>query len=313
MGRRGSVIHTARGLVYAEPVTDALGLINGVDLAVTYDVSVSGRQLAVSALTLLPGATITAADLTEAVANMPVGLGPDIVHVCPKMTLSATYRPTVSALRAAGIPKSARQAWYFDAGSNEFRRLTPAAPCGADRGEQSAPMLDDSLLSILVCPADRGPLMLVDQTMLYNPRLRRAYRIDDGIPVLLIDEARDVDDDDEHARFTAARPLRQIPGEVALQVRRDGLRDLLGRQRRERLDLHDVASHDHAHQLRRDELDADPARARGIVNARSDFRDDNFLQERASQIHLAAEQQRPQRRDQSRSHFRIPDRQQHRR
>lgn len=60
-------------------------------------------------------------------------------------------------------------------------------------------MLDDSLLSILVCPADRGPLMLVDQE-LYNPRLRRAYRIDDGIPVLLIDEARDVDDD-EHARF----------------------------------------------------------------------------------------------------------------
>jgi len=61
-------------------------------------------------------------------------------------------------------------------------------------------MIDDSLLSILVCPADRGPLVLVDDELLYNPRLRRAYRIDDGIPVLLIDEARDVDDD-EHARF----------------------------------------------------------------------------------------------------------------
>jgi uncharacterized protein YbaR (Trm112 family) len=70
-------------------------------------------------------------------------------------------------------------------------------------------MLDDSLLSILVCPADRGPLMLVDRDgvqLLYNPRLRRAYRIDNGIPVLLIDEARDVDDD-EHARLMArARP-----------------------------------------------------------------------------------------------------------
>ena len=64
-------------------------------------------------------------------------------------------------------------------------------------------MLDDSLLRILVCPADRGPLTLVDDPdgqLLYNPRLRRAYRIDDGIPVLLIDEARDVDDD-EHARL----------------------------------------------------------------------------------------------------------------
>ena len=66
-------------------------------------------------------------------------------------------------------------------------------------------MLDDSLLSILVCPADRGSLMLVDQggsQLLYNPRLRRAYRIEDGIPVLLVDEARDVGDD-EHARLTA--------------------------------------------------------------------------------------------------------------
>jgi len=70
-------------------------------------------------------------------------------------------------------------------------------------------VVDDSLLSILVCPADRGPLILVDDAdgqLLYNPRLRRAYRIDDGIPVLLIDEARDVDDD-EHARLMArARP-----------------------------------------------------------------------------------------------------------
>ena len=125
-GRRGSVVHTKRGIVYAEPVTDALGLITGVDLAVTYDVPVGGRQLAVSALTLMPGATITAADLTEAVASMPVGRGPDIVHVVPELPLNpTTYRPTVSALRAAGIPKAGRQAWYFDSGSNEFRRLTP--------------------------------------------------------------------------------------------------------------------------------------------------------------------------------------------
>ncbi len=125
MGRRGGVIGTRRGLVYPEPVTDALGCINGVDLAVTYNVPVGDEQAAVSAVTLLPGASITAADLTEAVANIPVGLGPDIVQVCPDLPLSATYRPTVSALRAAGIPKSGRQAWYFDADSNEFRRMTP--------------------------------------------------------------------------------------------------------------------------------------------------------------------------------------------
>jgi putative long chain acyl-CoA synthase len=125
-GRRGSEVHTSRGMVYAELVTDALGLINGVDLAATYSVSVGTQQVAVSAVALLPGATITAADLTEAVAGMPVGREPDIVHVVADLPLSpTTYRPSVSALRAAGIPKPGRQAWYFDAGSNEFRRLTP--------------------------------------------------------------------------------------------------------------------------------------------------------------------------------------------
>ena len=64
------------------------------------------------------------------------------------------------------------------------------------------------LLSILVCPADRGPLLLVDsgdEELLYNPRLRRAYRIEDGIPVLLVDEATEVSDD-EHARLMAQAP-----------------------------------------------------------------------------------------------------------
>ncbi len=64
-----------------------------------------------------------------------------------------------------------------------------------------ANVIDETLLSILVCPSDRGPLLLVDQ-VLYNPRLRRAYRIDDGIPVLLVDEATEVGDD-EHARLMA--------------------------------------------------------------------------------------------------------------
>lgn len=126
LGRRGSVVHTERGLVYSDAVTDALGLINGVDLAVTYNVPFGNQEVAVSAVTLLPGASITAADLTDAFADMPVGLGPDIVHVVPEMALSATYRPTVSALRAAGIPKSGRHAWYFDTASEHYRKLTPA-------------------------------------------------------------------------------------------------------------------------------------------------------------------------------------------
>lgn len=64
--------------------------------------------------------------------------------------------------------------------------------------------LDATLLSLLACPQDKGPLQLVrDDTgsrVLYNPRLRRAYPIENGIPVLLVDEAREVSDA-EHSAF----------------------------------------------------------------------------------------------------------------
>ncbi|RZT14476.1 uncharacterized protein YbaR (Trm112 family) [Mycobacterium sp. BK558] len=62
--------------------------------------------------------------------------------------------------------------------------------------------LDGALLSLLVCPEDRGPLLYVDDC-LYNPRLHRKYRIEDDIPVLLVDEAVTVDDD-EHRRLASA-------------------------------------------------------------------------------------------------------------
>ena len=50
--------------------------------------------------------------------------------------------------------------------------------------------LDPKLLEILACPRDKGPLeYLEDEQVLVNPRLKIAYRIDDGIPVMLSDEA----------------------------------------------------------------------------------------------------------------------------
>lgn len=61
-------------------------------------------------------------------------------------------------------------------------------------------MLDQRLRDILVCPEDRGPLLLAGD-VLYNPRLRRAYRIEAGVPVLLVDEAITIDDDAEHQRL----------------------------------------------------------------------------------------------------------------
>lgn len=50
--------------------------------------------------------------------------------------------------------------------------------------------LDAKLLEILACPEDKGPLYYIeDLSILYNPRLQRAYRVRDDIPVMLIEEA----------------------------------------------------------------------------------------------------------------------------
>lgn len=63
--------------------------------------------------------------------------------------------------------------------------------------------LDAQLLEILACPDDKGPLLyLADEDALYNPRLKRRYAVRDDIPIMLIDEAETVSDE-EHARILA--------------------------------------------------------------------------------------------------------------
>jgi uncharacterized protein YbaR (Trm112 family) len=57
--------------------------------------------------------------------------------------------------------------------------------------------LDPKLLEILACPEDKGPLLYFeDESALYNPRLKRRYAVRDDIPIMLIDEAETVDDNE---------------------------------------------------------------------------------------------------------------------
>ena len=68
--------------------------------------------------------------------------------------------------------------------------------------------LDRRLLEVLACPEDKGPLWYFeDEEILYNPRLRRVFVIDNGIPVLLIDESKQVSDD-EHQRLASKNEKR---------------------------------------------------------------------------------------------------------
>ncbi|HEX6167995.1 MAG TPA: Trm112 family protein [Acidimicrobiales bacterium] len=65
--------------------------------------------------------------------------------------------------------------------------------------------LDTQLLEILACPEDKGPLLYFpDEDTLYNPRLRRRYAIREDIPIMLIDEAETVDDDEHQRLLTKA-------------------------------------------------------------------------------------------------------------
>ena len=63
---------------------------------------------------------------------------------------------------------------------------TPAEP---------APALDRNLLDILVCPVTRGPLEYdAARNELISRQLGMAFPIRQGVPVMLVDEARDLED-----------------------------------------------------------------------------------------------------------------------
>jgi putative long chain acyl-CoA synthase len=129
VANRDGVIHTAEGPVFAATVNDAVGRLDAVDMAVTYAVKLdgeAGEMVAVTALSLRPGGSVPAADLSDALDELAVGDAPGIVHVVADMTLTATYRPLAGPLQQQGIPKPSRNAWYRDPDTHRYKRLTAA-------------------------------------------------------------------------------------------------------------------------------------------------------------------------------------------
>ena len=73
----------------------------------------------------------------------------------------------------------------------------------SDDGSQNGPMedleaatgIDPKLLEILVCPLTKGPLQYDPKAQeLISQQARLAYPIREGIPIMLVDEARSIDD-----------------------------------------------------------------------------------------------------------------------
>jgi uncharacterized protein YbaR (Trm112 family) len=67
-------------------------------------------------------------------------------------------------------------------------------------------VMDAKLLDLLVCPVTKGPLVYVRETQeLVSRGARLAYPIRDGIPIMLENEARALDET-ELERLAPARP-----------------------------------------------------------------------------------------------------------
>lgn len=64
--------------------------------------------------------------------------------------------------------------------------------------------IDPRLMEILVCPLSHAPLVEVDGWLVStDPETRRRYPIQDGIPVMLEDEAETMPEDEWRAALSA--------------------------------------------------------------------------------------------------------------
>lgn len=62
---------------------------------------------------------------------------------------------------------------------------------GAGPGDGAAGSLDHNLLAVLVCPLTRGPLRYDPAAEeLISDEAQLAYPVRDGVPVMLVEEAR---------------------------------------------------------------------------------------------------------------------------
>ncbi len=78
-----------------------------------------------------------------------------------------------------------------DSGSAARSGVLPSQPIKSLDDAPLGGKISEELLKILVCPEDKGPLMLVDDgKFLLNPRNGYKYPIRNGIPVMLIEEGK---------------------------------------------------------------------------------------------------------------------------
>lgn len=136
--RKDTVVKTARGPVFTQPIIDAFGDVPEVEFVVVYGVPGSGTssmprrldhmagEIAICAISLHGDRSIPAKTITEAIAVLLPSQRPDIVHLVDRIPLGRAYRPRASELQKGGVPIPSARTWYYDNDSASYRRMTKA-------------------------------------------------------------------------------------------------------------------------------------------------------------------------------------------
>jgi putative long chain acyl-CoA synthase len=120
-GSADSLVTTAHGVVGGSAVEDALGVLDAVDMSVTYAVpGEDGDDLAVTAVTLRSQRTMDAADLSVALGQLPPDRRPHVVRVVERIPTSTSHRPLPGAFAQGGRPAPGPGVYQLDPLSGEY-------------------------------------------------------------------------------------------------------------------------------------------------------------------------------------------------
>ena len=124
-GSADSLVTTAHGVVGGSTVEDALGILDAIDMSVTYAAPCAdGDDIAATAVTLRSGRSLDAEDLSAALGQLPPDRRPQVVHVVERIPTSTSHRPLPSAFAAARRPAAGPGVYQLDPLSGEYRAVT---------------------------------------------------------------------------------------------------------------------------------------------------------------------------------------------
>jgi putative long chain acyl-CoA synthase len=124
-GSADSLVTTAHGVVGGSALEDALGIVDAIDMSVTYAIpGADGDDLAVTAVTLRSERSLDAEDLSAALGQLPPDRRPHVVRIVERIPTSTSHRPLPSAFAAGGRPAPGPGVYQLDPLSGEYRTAT---------------------------------------------------------------------------------------------------------------------------------------------------------------------------------------------